>query len=88
MSIETQDVENTKPVFDPDFHTELIIKDEYEDFDSYSRPPVPLGVGGLEVLYADPARYRAGVLSAVAYCGPSGAGSQVVSSVYLLILLV
>ena len=26
-------VEN-KPVFDPDFHTELIIKDEYEDFDS------------------------------------------------------
>ena len=27
-----QDVENSKPVFDPDFHTELIIKDEYEDF--------------------------------------------------------
>ena len=26
-----QDVENSKPVFDPDFHTELIIKDEYED---------------------------------------------------------
>ena len=25
-----QDVENSKPVFDPDFHTELIIKDEYE----------------------------------------------------------
>ena len=25
------DVENSKPVFDPDFHTELIIKDEYED---------------------------------------------------------
>ena len=24
------DVENNKPVFDPDFHTELIIKDEYE----------------------------------------------------------
>ena len=48
---------------------------------------MPLGVGGLEVLYADPAQYRAGVLSAVAYCGPSGAGSQVVSSVYLLILL-
>ena len=23
-----QDVENSKPVFDPDFHTELIIKDE------------------------------------------------------------
>ena len=34
LSIEIQDVENTKPVFDPDFHTELIIKDEYEDFDS------------------------------------------------------
>ena len=26
-----KDVENSKPVFDPDFHTELIIKDEYED---------------------------------------------------------
>ena len=26
-----QDVENSKPVFDPDFHTELIIKDDYED---------------------------------------------------------
>ena len=26
-----QDVENSKPVFDPDFHTELIIKDKYED---------------------------------------------------------
>ena len=25
------DVENSKPVFDPDFHTELIIKDGYED---------------------------------------------------------
>ena len=25
------DVENNKPVFDPDFHTELIIKDEYEN---------------------------------------------------------
>ena len=49
---------------------------------------MPLGVGGLELLYASPARYRAGVLSAVAYCGPSRAGSQVVSSVYLLILLV
>ena len=55
---------------------------------AYSRPPVPLGVGGLELLYAFLARYRAGVLSAVAYCGPSRAGSQVVSSVYLLILLV
>ena len=29
-----QDVENSKPVFDPDFHTELIIKDEYEDCNS------------------------------------------------------
>ena len=26
-----KDVENSKPVFDPDFHAELIIKDEYED---------------------------------------------------------
>ena len=26
-----QDVENSKPVFDLDFHTELIIKVEYED---------------------------------------------------------
>ncbi|XP_023348762.1 uncharacterized protein LOC111717500 [Eurytemora carolleeae] len=26
-----QDVDNSKPVFDPDFHTELIIKDEFED---------------------------------------------------------
>ncbi len=26
-----QDVENSKPVFDPDFHSELIIKDELED---------------------------------------------------------
>ena len=26
-----KDVENSKPVFDADFHTELIIKDEYED---------------------------------------------------------
>ena len=26
-------VEN-KPVFDPDFHTELIIKDQFEDLDS------------------------------------------------------
>ena len=29
-----QDVENSKPVFDPDFHTELIIKDEHDDFNS------------------------------------------------------
>jgi len=27
-----QDSENSKPVFDPDFHTELIIKEEYEDY--------------------------------------------------------
>ena len=29
-----KDVENSEPVFDPDFHTELIIKDKYEDFNS------------------------------------------------------
>ena len=29
-----KDVENSKPVFDPDFHTELIIKDKYEDCNS------------------------------------------------------
>ena len=29
-----QDVENSKPVFDPDFHTKLIIKDQYEDCNS------------------------------------------------------
>ena len=29
-----KDVENSKPVFDPDFHTKLIIKDEYKDSDS------------------------------------------------------
>ena len=29
-----QDVENSKPVFDPDCHTELIIKEEYEDCNS------------------------------------------------------
>ena len=34
LNTEAQDVENSKPVFDPDFHTELIIKDEYEDVDS------------------------------------------------------
>ena len=32
--LDVQDVENSKPVFDPDFHTELIIKDEHEDFNS------------------------------------------------------
>ena len=29
-----QDVENSKPVFDPDCHTELIIKDQFEDCNS------------------------------------------------------
>ena len=29
-----QDVENSKPVFDPDFHTKLIIRDQYEDCNS------------------------------------------------------
>ena len=29
-----QDVENSKPVFDPDFHTKLITKDQYEDCNS------------------------------------------------------
>ena len=34
LNTEVQDVENTKPVFDPDFHTKLIIKDEYKDSNS------------------------------------------------------
>ena len=34
LNTEVQDVENSKPLFDPDFHTELIIKDEYEEVDS------------------------------------------------------
>ena len=34
LNTRIQDVENSKPVFDPDFHTELIIKDEYENFNS------------------------------------------------------
>ena len=29
-----QETIENKPVFDPDFHTELIIKDEFEDLDS------------------------------------------------------
>ena len=29
-----QETVQNKPVFDPDFHTELIIKDELEDLDS------------------------------------------------------
>ena len=32
LNTEIQDSVENKPVFDPDFHTELIIKDEYEDF--------------------------------------------------------
>ena len=31
---EIQETVQNKPVFDPDFHTELIIKDEFEDLDS------------------------------------------------------
>jgi len=34
LNTEVKDVENSKPVFDPGFHTELIIKDEYKDSDS------------------------------------------------------
>ena len=34
LNTRIQDVENSKPVFDPDIHTELIIKDEYEDCNS------------------------------------------------------
>ena len=34
LNTRIQEVENNKPVFDPDFHTELIIKDEYEDCNS------------------------------------------------------
>ena len=34
LNTAVQDVENSKPVFDPDFYTELIIKDEYEEVDS------------------------------------------------------
>ena len=29
-----QETVENKPVFDPDFHTELIIKDEFENLDS------------------------------------------------------
>ena len=34
LNTRIQDVENSKPVFDPDIHTELIIKYEYEDCNS------------------------------------------------------
>ena len=34
LDTEIQETVENKPVFDPDFHTELIIKDEFEDFDS------------------------------------------------------
>ena len=34
METEIQETVQNKPVFDPDFHTELIIKDEFENLDS------------------------------------------------------
>ena len=34
LETEIQETVQNKPVFDPDFHTELIIKDEFEDLDS------------------------------------------------------
>ena len=34
MKTEIQETVQNKPVFDPDFHTELIIKDEFENLDS------------------------------------------------------
>ena len=34
LKTEKQETVEYKPVFDPDFHTELIIKDEFEDLDS------------------------------------------------------
>ena len=34
MNTGIQETVENKPVFDPDFHTELIIKDEFEDLDS------------------------------------------------------
>ena len=34
LKTEIQETVQNKPVFDPDFHTELIIKDEFEDLDS------------------------------------------------------
>ena len=34
LKTEGQEAVENKPVFDPDLHTELIIKDEFEDFDS------------------------------------------------------
>ena len=34
MKTEIQETVENKHVFDPDFHTELIIKDEFENLDS------------------------------------------------------
>ena len=34
LKTEIQETVENKPVFDPDFHTELIIKDEFEDLNS------------------------------------------------------
>ena len=34
LKTEIQETVENKPVFDPDFHTELIIKDEFENIDS------------------------------------------------------
>ena len=34
LKTEIQETVENKPVFDPDFHTELIIKDEFENLDS------------------------------------------------------
>ena len=34
LKTEIQETVQNKPVFDPDFYTELFIKDEFEDLDS------------------------------------------------------
>ena len=34
LNTRIEGVENSESVFDPDFHTEIIIKDEHEDFNS------------------------------------------------------
>ena len=34
LKTEIQETVENKPVFDPDFHTQLIIKDEFENLDS------------------------------------------------------
>ena len=36
LKTEIQETVQNKPVFDPDFHTEQIIKDEFENLDSGS----------------------------------------------------